>query len=245
MPILMQVILINLIVSFDNIGVIALAVRHLKPKKANAARQLGIWLSLALKLAFIFLVGYLFRIDWLHIRLIGGAMLIYVIICMLRDNSSKAAHKENSKKEASFIKVIATIVAADISMSLDNVIAVMSLVADEAGNVSAHGFSIAFLGFAISVPILLIASEHIIKLINRYLILFAICAGYLAYIAAGMIFEDALIESLFEHLQFPFASQLAMVVGVVVVYISWITCKRPAQGASNSKKTRDISNSKI
>ncbi|MCL2573401.1 MAG: YjbE family putative metal transport protein [Defluviitaleaceae bacterium] len=218
MSTLIQVILINLIVSFDNISVIALAARGLTPKKANTARLVGIWLSLALKLVFTFMVGWLFTITWLHIRLIGGMMLIYVIVQMLRDTSN---HKE-VKSDEKFIKVIFTIIAADISMSLDNVIAVISIVVDDAGNITAHGLSMAFLGFAISVPILLIASEYIINLINRYAVLFALAAGYLGYIAANMIFEDELLESFFHFMQFPFVPQLAVVVGVVVTYISWI-----------------------
>jgi len=221
---LLQVILINLIVSFDNIGVIALAARGLSPGKANTARLVGIWLSLFLKFIFILLIGYLFNITWLHIRIIGGAMLIYVIIGMLRDNGKhqKIHHNDN------LFKVIMTIIIADISMSLDNVIAVISIVADEAGNVSAHGLSVAFLGLAISVPVLLIASEYIIALINRYVILFALCAGYLAYIAANMIFEDEFMESLFAFLRFPFAPQLAIAIGAIVVFISWIIAKRDA-----------------
>jgi len=227
MSILLQVVLINLIVSFDNISVIALAARGLTPKKANTARLVGIWLSLVLKLVFTFMVGWLFTITWLHIRLIGGAMLIYVIIQMLRDTSENKAVKSDEK----FIKVIFTIIAADISMSLDNVIAVISIVADETGNVTPYGLSLAFLGFAISVPILLIASEYIINLINRYAILFALAAGYLGYIAANMIFEDALMESLFHFIRFPFVPQLTVAIGIVVVYISWLIVKRSPKQA--------------
>ena len=221
MSILLQVVLINLIVSFDNISVIALASRGLTPKKANTARLVGIWLSLVLKLIFTFIVGWLFTITWLHIRLIGGAMLIYVIAQMLRDTGEHKAVKSDSK----FIKVIFTIIAADISMSLDNVIAVISIVADEAGNITPQGLSLAFLGFAISVPILLIASEYIINLINRYAALFALAAGYLGYIAANMIFEDELMESLFHFLRFPFIPQLSVAIGIMVVYLSWILCR--------------------
>jgi len=217
MSTLLQVILINLIVSFDNIGVIALAARGLAPKKANMARQLGIWLSLVLKLVFMLLVGHLFSITWLHIRLIGGAMLIYVIIGMIRDTNN---HK-NFGANISFLRVIMVIIAADISMSLDNVIAVISIIADDAGNITAQGMSIAFLGLAISVPVLLIASEHIIRLINKYTALFALCAGYLGYIAAVMIFEDHLIENIFAAANFYYAPHLAISIGILTALISW------------------------
>ena len=226
MSTLLQVVLINLIVSFDNISVIALAARGLSPKKANTARLVGIWLSLALKLVFTFMVSWLFSISWLHIRLIGGAMLIYVIIQMLRDTGADTHN--NIKSDSKFLKVIFTIIAADISMSLDNVIAVVSIIADDAGNITPYGMSIAFLGLAISVPILLIASEYIIALINRHAILFAIAAGYLGYIAASMIFKDELIESIFAAIGFTFVTQLSVAIGLLVVYVSWIQVRRSA-----------------
>ena len=118
MSTLLQVILINLIVSFDNIGVIALAARGLSPKKANMARQVGIWLSLVLKFVFILLIGHLFAITWLHIRIIGGAMLIYVIIGMLRDTNTE----KHVRQSGGFLKAIMIIIVADVAMSLDNVI---------------------------------------------------------------------------------------------------------------------------
>jgi len=217
MPELLQVILINLIVSFDNIGVIALAARGLEPKKANTARLVGIWLSLALKFVFLLIVSHLFDITWLHIRIIGGAMLIYVIVGMIRDTGK---HKDMSQS-GSLGKVIMVIALADISMSLDNVIAVANIVADDAGNISAHGMSIAFLGLALSVPVLLLASERIIYLINRYHVLFALCAGYLGYIAAQMIFADDLFESLFANMRFGYTPQLALILGAIVAAISW------------------------
>ncbi|MCL2234922.1 MAG: YjbE family putative metal transport protein [Defluviitaleaceae bacterium] len=219
---LIQVILINLIVSLDNIGVIALASRHLDPKKANTARLLGVWLSLGLKLIFILLIGHLFTITWLHIRLIGGAMLIYVIIGMFRSGDDTP---KKTQKSGGFWKAMLIIIAADISMSLDNVIAVLSIVADDAGNVSMQGMTMAFLGLIISVPVLLIGSEAIIKLINRYKALFAIATGYLGYIAANMIFEDHLLESFFNFLQFPFAPQLSMILGLAVAVACWLTYK--------------------
>ena len=143
-------------------------------------------------------------------------MLFYVIAGMLRDSG----HKSKPKQSVSFAKVIFTIVAADISMSLDNVIAVLSVVADDAGNITTQGFSIAFLGLAVSVPVLLIASEFIIKLMNRCNALFALCAGYLAYIAANMIFEDEFMELFFAFLRFPYTMHLAIGIGLITAYFA-------------------------
>jgi len=218
---LIQVILINLIVSLDNVGVIALASRHLDPKEANTARLWGIWLSLGLKIIFMILIGFLFNITWLHIRLIGGAMLIYVIYGMFKgsEGHSKKSHK------GGFWRAMLIIIAADISMSLDNVIAVLAIVAEPSGSITAQGLIMAFVGIALSVPVLLIGSEVIIKLINRHKIIFAICTGYLGYIAANMIFEDHLLESLFTVWQFQFATHLAVAIGVATAIACWLVYK--------------------
>lgn len=217
MGILLQVILINLIVSFDNIGVIAIAARGLDTKKANLARTLGIWLSLGLKLVFMLLVGLLFELEWLHIRLIGGGMLVFVIFSMLKDQKKPHAKPQTAR----FRTALLSIIIADISMSLDNVIAVLSLVADDFGNITAQGFSIAFLGFAISVPVLLIFSEAAINLINRYKAAQAAAAGYLGYVAAHMIFEDDLMLLVLRHFNFTYTTQLAIVLGLAVFGASY------------------------
>ena len=227
---LIQVILINLIVSLDNIGIIALASRHLEPKKANTARLVGVWLSLGLKLIFILLIGSLFSLEWLHIRLIGGAMLIYVIYGMFKGDSAP----KKSKASSSFFKAMLIIILADISMSLDNVIAVLSIVADPAGNVNFQGLMMAFAGLIVSVPLLLIGSEAIIKLINKHKVLFAVATGYLGYIAAHMIFEDALFESLFNILQFPYAFQLSITAGVTVGVVCYLVYRGKTVGANAS-----------
>ena len=215
MSALFQIILINLIMSFDNIGVIALATRGLAPKKADLARRLGIWLSLVLKFVFVIFVGYLFAVPWLHVRLIGGFMLIYVVYGMLRDGAEK--RMVAGKK---FTRVILSIVAADISMSLDNVIAVLSVVTGEDELVTAAGFSLVFLGLAISVPILLWFSETFIRCIEKKAWLRCLCAGYLAYIAAQMIFEDDLVEGFLFFVRFPYPTLLAAILGIFTIVLS-------------------------
>ena len=227
MSTLIQVIIINLIVSFDNIGVIALATRHLDDKEAAVARRMVIWLSLALKLVFMALIGYLFVLPWLHVRLIGGLMLVYVIYSMLKEQRRHNADYKGRK----LLFVIFSIIAADISMSLDNVIAVASIVSARYDVLSPQGMSIAFLGFAISVPILLIFSEAIIHLINRSAALWAACAGYLGFIAASMIFKDSLVMMAFRYLNFGYTSHLAIVVGVSVFLASILLSKSKNENA--------------
>ena len=220
---LFQIIIINLIVSFDNIGIIALASRNLTPKKAHLARQIGIWLSLALKLVFTIIMGYIFEIPWLHIRIIGGIMLLYIVYSMLREQKSE--HK-TSKKNDKLLFVILSIVAADISMSLDNVIAVLAVIMEHYGYIGTNGIWLAFLGFAISIPILLFFSEAVMNMISKYDWFAGVCAGYLAFLAANMIFEDSIVSFAFRYFRFPYATQVAIIFGVFVTLYSIITSRK-------------------
>ena len=224
---LFQIIIINLIVSFDNIGIIAIASRNLSPKKAHLARQLGIWLSLALKLLFTIIMGYIFDIPWLHIRLIGGIMLLYIVYSMIKENDKE---KEISKKTASFIFVIFSIIAADISMSLDNVVAVLALVVEEYGYIGSNGIWLSFLGFAISIPILLFFSEAVMHLITKSKLFSGICAGYLTFLACNMIFEDDLLVFVFRYIKFPYSTQVAIIFGIFIAfYTIWDNKKEIAK----------------
>jgi predicted tellurium resistance membrane protein TerC len=105
-------------------------------------------------------------------------------------------------------------------MSLDNAIAVLSLVANDSGKINHGGFLIVFAGLAVSVPILLITSGLIIRLINKYAVVFALCVGYLAYIAMRMILEDSLFEMLFK---FNHTSIIQIAISVFIGYIIAIT----------------------
>ena len=122
----MQIIFINLAVSCDNIGVIALSTKDLPPKKAAQARYIGIGLSLVLKLVFMGLIGALLSMPWLHIRIVGGALLLYVTFGMLHQHeSNQPAFPNGKERHDTFLTSIIAIIAADVSMSLDNVIAIM------------------------------------------------------------------------------------------------------------------------
>ena len=83
----LQIVLINLAVSCDNVGVIAMATRGLPDRQAACMRRLGIGLAPVFTLAFIWAAGRLLDISWLHLRLLGGAAMLYVTWQMLKDGA--------------------------------------------------------------------------------------------------------------------------------------------------------------
>ena len=87
MSVFLQIVLINLAVSCDNVGVIAMATRGLPDRQAAIMRRLGIGLAPVFTLAFIWAAGRLLDISWLHLRLLGGAAMLYVTWQMLKDGA--------------------------------------------------------------------------------------------------------------------------------------------------------------
>lgn len=219
MAVLLKIIVFDLLISCDNISVIAMATRNLSERKAYLASRFGIGLSLLLKIGFVAVVGILFQIPWLHIRIIGGVMLLYVTFNMLRDSHQEYANDAGGESNDQFVMALISIIAADISMSLDNVLAIVSIVSNN-GELSSSEMLLVISGLVISLPFLLWFSDTISTLMQRYRVLTYLCAGYLAYTAVKMIAEDQLIVIFLESVNFTLTGPAAALCGIGVVVSS-------------------------
>lgn len=219
---LIQIILLNLIVSFDNVGVIALATQKLSAKKARSAQRIGIGLSIVLKLLFILIVESLFSVHWLHIRIIGGLLLLYVTYTMMKPHKSESDNVKITKYgDEKFILVIIYIIAADVGMSLDNVIAILSIVSENTGILSINDMIMIVFALVICIPVLLYFSETATIMMERYTILTHICAGYLVYIATKMIFEDEIFDMLSHY-----SVSISMLLGILTFLIGFVDTRK-------------------
>lgn len=213
----LQIIFINLIVSCDNISVIALATNSLPKEQAKAAQYIGIGLSMVVKTLFIGIAGYLFSISWLHIRIIGGAMLLYVTFSMLLEHTSKPSTNSNPLENDSFLKTIVSIIIADVSMSLDNVIAILGVLVLDGQQLGLVEYGLVIAGFAVCLPILLWFSTTITRWMSRFPILTYLSTGYLVYTACSIIFEDETIHLFLQRLNFSFTTPLAIIFGMLII----------------------------
>ncbi len=105
MNLIIQVLLINLVISCENVGVFALASNGLQPGMAKKVHRIGVGLSLVFKLIFIAIASILFAIPWLHIRIIGGVLLLYITFNMLF-HSKQTSDRELQSKNNGNRKVI-------------------------------------------------------------------------------------------------------------------------------------------
>ncbi len=179
---LAEIVWINILLSGDNAVVIALACRGLPPRQRRWGIVLGTAPAVILLVVFAVMVTYLMAIPYL--KLVGGALLLWIAVNLLRQEEEQQAHVREGTTLWAAIRII---VVADLVMSLDNVVAIAA---------AAKGSHVLLaLGLAISVPIVIGGAAILLKLLTRYPILVIAGAGLLGYIAGELVTSDAVIES--------------------------------------------------
>jgi YjbE family integral membrane protein len=199
---LLEIGILNMLLSGDNAVVIALAVRAL-PRRQRLLGQIGGTLgAVVLRLLFVGVISMLLRVPLL--RLVGGLLLIWIAYRLVRPVAEAEA---GSRHAASFWESVWIIVVADITMSLDNVLAVAG---------AAHGdMLLVTLGIAMSVPIVVWGSGVLAGLMNRYPWIIWVGGGLLGYVAGDMLLEDPLVVdwlgAVGPTLEYPVPGALAVV----------------------------------
>lgn len=186
---LAQVILLDIVLAGDNAVAVGLAASRLPPAQQRRVILIGIGLALVLRIAFALVATQLMQIPGL--LLVGGVLLVWVAWKMWRDLSAAASsqaipgHPHSGEPQgapATFRAALLTIVAADVSMSLDNVLAV-------AGAAREHPQIMAF-GLVLSVALMGLAASIIARAIERHRWIAWVGVGVIVLAAFGMIWED-------------------------------------------------------
>ena len=176
---ILQITLLDLTLSGDNIGVIALVTRRLPPKSAKQASMIGISGALVLRIIFACALTSILAIKWLPIRFFGGLLLVKITWDFIKPHQEE----EHEAKEVNKLKdAVFAIIVADISMSLDNVLA---LAAAADGKVIMLIF-----GILLNIPIIFFGSRFVADLMNKHEIIIYIGGAILAHTSFKMIFED-------------------------------------------------------
>lgn len=156
---LANIIIIDIIMSWDNAIIIWMATKDLDLKYRKKAIMIWIFLATIFRIVLAFFTVFLLSIVW--IKLAWWLLLLYVVWKFYKElrvwNSEE--HWVTVKK-ATFMAAISTIIVADISMSLDNVLAVAWAAHD---NIAALGIGLIF-----SIILMAFASNYIAKSLNKY-----------------------------------------------------------------------------
>ncbi len=184
---LLQVILIDLVLAGDNAVVIGLAAAGLPADQRKKAILVGILAATVLRIALASVTVQLLEI--IGLLLAGGILLLWVCWKMWRDlrNGSgevEGAEGDSAAPKKTFFQAASQIVIADVSMSLDNVLAV-------AGAAREHP-TILVIGLILSIAMMGIAANFIARLLNRYHWIAYLGLAIIVYVALSMIYRGAL-----------------------------------------------------
>ena len=159
--IFIQIVLIDLVLAGDNAIIIGMVASQFPADQRKKIIFWGIGGAIVLRIILTLLTAYLLQIQ--GIRLIGGLALLYIVYKLYVDVIKKQTDDhENIKKvdNSSFFKAITTVLIADFTMSLDNVLGV-------AGAAKDHYFLLIF-GLILSIAIMAVGATLISGWIKKY-----------------------------------------------------------------------------
>ena len=184
--ILTQIIFIDLVLAGDNAIIIGMVASKFPAEQRKKVIFWGIGGAIILRIILTLLTAFLLQISGL--RLIGGLLLLYIIYKLYIDVIKGAPNEENIKVDnSSFLKAIWTVLLADFTMSLDNVLGV----AGAAG----HHYHLLIFGLILSIVLMAVAANLISGWIKKYK--WIAWAGLLAIllVAVELIYTD--VKNLF------------------------------------------------
>lgn len=174
---LVAIILVNLVLSGDNAVVIALAVRLLPEGERLRALIAGAACAVILRVALTFFAEQLLRVEFL--KLACGVTILWIAVKLFQQS---APQESSPARPAGFWHAIWFIIAADITMSLDNILAIAQAAEGRLG--------LLIFGLGLSIPLVLFASGALAKLMDRYPLIIYAGAALLGKIGAEMILTD-------------------------------------------------------
>ena len=181
LTILTQIILIDLVLAGDNAIIIGMVASKFPLEQRKKIIFFGIGGAVILRIILTLLTAYLLQITGL--RLLGGVLLLYIVYKLYTDVIKGSDHEENVKVDnSSFLKAIWTILLADFTMSLDNVLGVAGAAGDHYG--------LLVFGLVLSIALMAFAATLISNWIKKYK--WIAWAGLLAIliVAIELIYTD-------------------------------------------------------
>ena len=177
-----EIVFIDLVLAGDNAIIIGMVASQFPADQRKKIIFWGIGAAVVLRIIFTLVAAYLLQINGL--RLIGGILLLYIVYKLYIDvikNSSE--NKENIKVDkSSLLKAITTVIIADVTMSLDNVLGV-------AGAAKDHYVLLIF-GLALSIALMATAANLISKWIKEYRWIAWIGILAILVVAIDLIYTD-------------------------------------------------------
>lgn len=223
---LLNIMFINLILSGDNAVLIAMAVRNLPKEQRRKGITFGTAVAVILRIVLTWFVALLLEIDF--IKLIGGVLILWIAAKLFME----AGDNSHEKAATTLWQAIKVILIADLTMSLDNVLAVAG---------AANGnMALLLFGLVFSIPIVIFTSNLLSMLMDKYPIIVIIGGAVLGRVGGEMIMTDpAVVRWLNPSHADDYAVQAVCTVGVVVAGKLWMKWKvRRAERLAREQKSK-------
>lgn len=211
----LQIVLVDLLLSGDNALLIALACRSLGEKQARRALRLGVGAAIVIRLLFTFVISAVLETPGLKLV---GALALALIAMQLMAGDDEPPEAETADAPERLAAAVAIIIIADLSMGLDNIVA---LAAIARGNFLYLAF-----GLALSVPLLLVGSVLISRLLQGWPILVTVGGALLGFIAGGLATSDPLVADWIAAQAPALGLALPWMTAVLVVVQAWLARRR-------------------
>ena len=155
-----QIVFIDLVLAGDNAIIIGMVASQFKDEVRKKIIFWGIGAAIVLRIFFTLITAYLLQINGL--KTIGGLLLLYIAYKLYKDVIKNGISEDKKIKtdNVSFLKAITTVIIADVSMSLDNVLGV-------AGAARDHYVLLVF-GLILSILLMATVATIISKWIKKY-----------------------------------------------------------------------------
>jgi YjbE family integral membrane protein len=200
----LSIVLIDLVLAGDNAVVIAMAVRALPKEKRFKGILFGAGAAILLRVSLTVVLAQITNLP--YVKFVGGVLILWIAVKLFVEG----APEEEGREATTMFQAMKIIVIADITMSLDNMLAV-------AGASHGNAFLILF-GLALSIPFIVFTSNLLSKLMDKYPIIIYIGAAVLGKVGGEMIFTDVIVT---RFIQVPhwglYVIEGIFAVGVIVV----------------------------
>jgi YjbE family integral membrane protein len=230
----LTIILINIVLSGDNSVVIAMAVRSLPKNMRLKGIVIGTLGAVLMRIAFTWFASHLMETPFL--KLTGGLLILWIAVKLLLEDPGEETHE---KKATTLWHAVWMILVADLTMSLDNVLAVAG---------ASHGNLVQlWLSLGLSIPLVIFASTLLSKLMDRYPVILILGAALLGKVGGEMIITDPGLVAWFQldSVALKIAVETAGTVGVLLIAF-WLKRRHPkpgkpgeAAGSGNPEKPAD------
>ena len=177
-----QIVFIDLVLAGDNAIIIGMVASKFPLEQRKKIIFWGIGAAIILRIIFTLLTAYLLQITGL--RLIGGILLLYICYKLYVDvikNDSKD-NEDIKVDNSSFFKAITTVILADITMSLDNVLGVAGAARDH--------YTLLVFGLVLSIILMATAATLISKWIKKYRWIGWVGLFAILFVAIELIYTD-------------------------------------------------------